>query len=253
MSIATPRQAWRPAFRHVLLQWLAHVTSRCGKARGRRKSCGRAKVSEKNTDGLHSGDQHAVLEEGYIYGVCSYGQLRCLKAETGDRVWETLAATTGGKPVRWSNAFLVKKGNRFFLSMKKATSSSRSSAQPGTMRSPAPTCSSQRTRILSGMLSGRTPPSQIAACMRGTTKSWSAPLSRRISYLEGSTRGAAPGAGWTFKKGKNLIFSPYDEDDTFALMHGPPSPPKALESRTAGSHSACRTVATTSAAGVTFS
>lgn len=55
------------------------------------------------------------LEDGYIYGVCSYGQLRCLKAETGERVWETFEATTAGGPVRWANAFLVKNGNRFFL------------------------------------------------------------------------------------------------------------------------------------------
>jgi outer membrane protein assembly factor BamB len=55
------------------------------------------------------------LEDGYIYGVCSYGQLRCLKAATGERVWETFQATTPGNPVRWANAFLVKNGNRFFL------------------------------------------------------------------------------------------------------------------------------------------
>jgi len=48
--------------------------------------------------------------------VCSYGQLRCLRAETGERLWQTLAATTAdGKETRWANAFLVKQGNRFFL------------------------------------------------------------------------------------------------------------------------------------------
>jgi outer membrane protein assembly factor BamB len=55
------------------------------------------------------------LEDGHIYGVCSYGQLRCLKAETGERVWETFRATTGGEPVRWANAFIVKNGGRYFL------------------------------------------------------------------------------------------------------------------------------------------
>ncbi len=73
------------------------------------------KVSEKDTDGLHTVMSTPVLEDGYIYGVCSYGQLRCLKAETGERIWETLAATTGGEPVRWANAFIVKNGDRFFL------------------------------------------------------------------------------------------------------------------------------------------
>jgi outer membrane protein assembly factor BamB len=55
------------------------------------------------------------LEDGYIYGVCSYGQLRCLKAETGERIWETFQATTGGGAIRWANAFIVKHGVRFFL------------------------------------------------------------------------------------------------------------------------------------------
>ena len=55
------------------------------------------------------------LQDGYIYGVCSYGQLRCLKMETGERVWETFAATTSGGPVRWANTFIVKNGGRFFL------------------------------------------------------------------------------------------------------------------------------------------
>src|SRR5437588_9497901 len=67
------------------------------------------KVSEKNTTELHSTLSTPFLEGGYIYGVCSYGQLRCLKADTGERLWETLAATTpDGKEMRWANAFIVK-------------------------------------------------------------------------------------------------------------------------------------------------
>jgi len=46
------------------------------------------KVSEMDTDGLHSVMSTPVLENGYIYGSCSYGQFRCLKADTGERVWE---------------------------------------------------------------------------------------------------------------------------------------------------------------------
>jgi outer membrane protein assembly factor BamB len=74
------------------------------------------KASEKDTTELHSIMATPFFENGYVYGVCSYGQLRCLKAETGERLWETLAATTkNGKEVRWGNAFLVKNGDRFFL------------------------------------------------------------------------------------------------------------------------------------------
>jgi outer membrane protein assembly factor BamB len=73
------------------------------------------KTDEKNTTHLNAVMCTPFLEDGYIYGVCSYGQLRCLKAQTGERVWETLKATTSGAPVRWANAFIVKNGDHFFL------------------------------------------------------------------------------------------------------------------------------------------
>ena len=69
----------------------------------------------RTTDGLHSIMPTPSIKDGHIYGVCSYGQLRCLKADTGERVWETLKATTGDKLERWANAFLVAQGDRFFL------------------------------------------------------------------------------------------------------------------------------------------
>jgi outer membrane protein assembly factor BamB len=75
--------------------------------------------SEVNTAGLHSIISTPFLEDGHIYGVCSYGQLRCLKADSGERLWETLAAATDGKPARWANAFLIKNGDRFFLANEK--------------------------------------------------------------------------------------------------------------------------------------
>ena len=73
------------------------------------------KGGEKDTTHLNSILCTPFLEGGYIYGVCSYGQLRCLDARTGRRVWESFKATTDGQPVRWANAFIVKNGNRFFL------------------------------------------------------------------------------------------------------------------------------------------
>ena len=73
------------------------------------------KESEKNTTQLNAVMCTPFLEDDYIYGICSYGQLRCLKADTGERIWETLQATTSGEPVRWANAFLVKNSDRFFL------------------------------------------------------------------------------------------------------------------------------------------
>ena len=68
--------------------------------------------SEKETDGLHVLMCTPFVEGGYIYGVCSYGQLRCIEAGTGKRVWETLAATGHG---RWWNAFLVRHGEKTII------------------------------------------------------------------------------------------------------------------------------------------
>ena len=72
------------------------------------------KVSEKDTDGLHSVMATPLLEDGYIYSPCSYGEFRCLKADTGERIWETFEPTAG-KSTRWGNAFIVKNGGRCFL------------------------------------------------------------------------------------------------------------------------------------------
>jgi outer membrane protein assembly factor BamB len=70
-----------------------------------------------NTKALHAVMCTPFLRDGYIYGVCSYGQLRCLKADSGERVWETLRATGDAKEPdeRWANAFLVANGDRFFI------------------------------------------------------------------------------------------------------------------------------------------
>ena len=78
------------------------------------------KPSEKDTEHLHSIMSTPAIDGDYVYGTCSYGELRCLKLSTGERIWETFAATTtNGKPARWANAFLVKNGERYFLANEK--------------------------------------------------------------------------------------------------------------------------------------
>ncbi len=72
------------------------------------------KISEKDTDGLHSVMATPLIENGHIYSPCSYGQFRCLKLETGERLWETFAPTSG-KSARWGHAFIVKHGERSFI------------------------------------------------------------------------------------------------------------------------------------------
>ncbi len=74
----------------------------------------RDNVTERKTEGLHAVMCTPFLKDGYIYGICSYGQLRCLEINSGKRIWEDLKAT-GGKEVRWGNAFLVQHENRVFV------------------------------------------------------------------------------------------------------------------------------------------
>lgn len=69
--------------------------------------------SEIKTDGLHCTLSTPVIQDGNIYGVCSYGQLRCLDAQTGARIWETPAVTR--ENARWASAFLTRQAGRCFI------------------------------------------------------------------------------------------------------------------------------------------
>jgi outer membrane protein assembly factor BamB len=68
--------------------------------------------SELKTDSLHCMIGTPFLEGDYIFGVDSYGELRCLDAKTGDRVWESLKAIPKN---RWSTIHMIKNGDRHFL------------------------------------------------------------------------------------------------------------------------------------------
>jgi outer membrane protein assembly factor BamB len=69
--------------------------------------------SEINTDGLHAVVNTPVIDGDYIYGICSYGQFRCLNLKTGERVWETLEVTK--EKARWASGFIVRQGDRYFI------------------------------------------------------------------------------------------------------------------------------------------
>lgn len=79
----------------------------------------RSKVASENpkrTDTLNSIMCTPFLRDGYIYCVCSYGELRCLREKDGKRMWMTLKATGAhDESERWANAFLIAQGDRFFL------------------------------------------------------------------------------------------------------------------------------------------
>jgi outer membrane protein assembly factor BamB len=73
-----------------------------------------AAVMPSNTLDLHSIMTTPFVVEDHIYGVCSYGELRCLKLKTGERVWQDYKPITG-KSERWGHAFLTPNQDRWFL------------------------------------------------------------------------------------------------------------------------------------------
>lgn len=72
----------------------------------------RAGPSEKQTDALHSIISTPYLFGDYIYGIDSYGELRCLELMTGDRVWESLDAVP---KARWATAHFIENGDRVWI------------------------------------------------------------------------------------------------------------------------------------------
>jgi len=65
--------------------------------------------NEKNTGtALHCCISTPILRDKYIYGVDSYGQLRCLDRQTGDRIWEDLTAVP---KARWANIHMVQQAD----------------------------------------------------------------------------------------------------------------------------------------------
>ncbi len=65
-----------------------------------------------DTDALQSIISTPVFDGKHVYGVDSYGQLRCLDAKDGERVWEDLTATP---KARWSTIHFVHNDGRYFL------------------------------------------------------------------------------------------------------------------------------------------
>jgi hypothetical protein len=53
-----------------------------------------------------------ILENGYVYGADSYGEMRCLNAMTGARVWEDLKAVP---KARWATIHMVRQADRVWM------------------------------------------------------------------------------------------------------------------------------------------
>lgn len=68
--------------------------------------------NENKTDALHCCISTPILDGEHIYGVCSYGQLRCLEIGTGNRVWESLEA---GPKERWGTIHFVRQKDKVWM------------------------------------------------------------------------------------------------------------------------------------------
>ena len=68
--------------------------------------------SEIRTDALHSIIMTSVILGDYVYGLDSYGAMRCLDLQNGDRVWEDQTLVAEG---RWATAFFVQNGEHTWM------------------------------------------------------------------------------------------------------------------------------------------
>lgn len=69
--------------------------------------------NEIKSDKLHSLMSQPWIDGEFVYGICSYGQLRCLRRTTGERVWESQAVTV--EKARNSSAWMVRHNGRVFF------------------------------------------------------------------------------------------------------------------------------------------
>ncbi|WP_340114625.1 PQQ-binding-like beta-propeller repeat protein [Maribellus mangrovi] len=72
----------------------------------------RSGESERKTDALHCVMNTPVILGKYIYGVDSYGELRCLDFFTGDRIWEDQTAV---KRNRWANIHFIQHNDKIWM------------------------------------------------------------------------------------------------------------------------------------------
>lgn len=68
--------------------------------------------NERNTEALHCVINTPVIIDDYIYGVDSYGELRCLELRTGRRVWENLSAVDKN---RWANIHFIQNNDNIWM------------------------------------------------------------------------------------------------------------------------------------------
>lgn len=56
-----------------------------------------------------------MVYQDHIYGVDVKGRLRCIELVSGERVWESLATCTNGRPAPSTTGFLVRNGDHWYI------------------------------------------------------------------------------------------------------------------------------------------
>jgi outer membrane protein assembly factor BamB len=80
----------------------------------------RVGADERHTDSLQSIMVTPYMKDNYVYGVDSYGELRCLEGDTGDRVWESLGPIppdyqANPRLRRWFNIHMVENHGKIWM------------------------------------------------------------------------------------------------------------------------------------------
>ena len=108
--IATP--VWRPP--HLLVSAFFNGSRLYRLAEGSSELLWQGESdSDIASDGLHALMASPVIDGDFLYGICSYGQLRCLRLSDGERVWESQAVTV--ERARNASAFIVRNGDRYWI------------------------------------------------------------------------------------------------------------------------------------------
>jgi outer membrane protein assembly factor BamB len=123
MSIVTPRFDHDPQLGNVLFVATQYDGSLLLKLADAAPSASilwkRKGKNDRKTDALHIVAWPPVLRDGHIYGVDTYGELRCLDLANGNRLWETFDATTyDAGEQKWASAFLIplgETGDRYLI------------------------------------------------------------------------------------------------------------------------------------------
>ncbi len=67
---------------------------------------------ERNTEAIQTTMSTPIWDGDYIYGVDSYGEVRCIDAKNGERIWEDLTAVPRA---RWSTIHFVKNADKVWM------------------------------------------------------------------------------------------------------------------------------------------